>query len=171
MRKKLMIGAAVISAIVLLLLPFVLGRFEVADDGSVTFVTKTEPGQANETVNKKLTKSNSKQTGQKVTTEYRPFSREEFDTSSDKTRLIFFKKPGDTASDQVHALFVSRINDFKKNIIIFHTDIDKEPDLAAELNVTRPGTVLKFDQSGVISAIYIAPQRPQLEQLRTILGI
>lgn len=171
MRKKLMIGAGVVIAIALLTLPFLLGNFEVTEDGSITFVTKTKSSQANETLNKELKKSDNKQPEEKVTTEYRPFSRDEFDSSSDKTRLLFFKKPGDAASDQVHALLVSRIDDIKKNVIIFHADIDKQSDLAADLNVTRPGTVLKFDQSSVISAIYITPERPQFEQLQKILDI
>lgn len=173
MKKKLMIGSVIAIFLGVLAAPFMLGNARVEEGGRVTFSTsKTTGNKAKETTEKELA-DQKKAGGSKKprTTEYRAFDNDHFQKNTTKTRLLFFKKPGDEVSDQVHTIFVTHINDFKKDIIIYHANIEESGDMAKDLGVSRPGTVLKFDKEASVTAIYIAPERPQLEQIRQILDI
>lgn len=169
-----MIGIGLAVTIVTAAVILLMSTAQTDKDGNVTFFTsKTTDSQATETSEKDLaaTKKDGSKNKKPRTTEYRALDNEHFQKNANKTRLVFFKKSGNEASDQVHSIIVTHIDELKKDVIIYHTDIEESSELATQFAITRPGSVLKFDKQGTVSAIYIAPDRPQLEQLRQVLDI
>lgn len=174
MNKKLMIGAGIVVAVMLGVAAYAFSTAETDKDGNVTFFTsKTTDSQATESSEKQLpdNKQDKSQTKKPRTTEYRALDTDHFQNNATKTRFIFFKKTGDEISDQVHSLIVTHLKELKKDVIIYHTDVDESRELATRHGITRAGSVLKFNSQGTVNGAYIAPERPQLEQLRQILDI
>lgn len=173
MNKKrwLALGAAV--GMLSIACIFISGAVTVQPDGGVTFFTsKTQDAPATQTSEKPLPKQRQATSKTKPrTTEYRQLQNDHFKKHADKQRLIFFKEAGHQPSDQVHAIFTTHINAFKKDVMIYRADFQEHKELANQLSITRPGSVVKFDGSGSIVAIYITPEQPTVDQLRQVLAI
>lgn len=172
MNKKLLTAVGV-GSIVLVVGLAATGLKQTQPDDEIDISTsKTKDVSANEKTEKSLPGSKiNKDSAKPRTTEYRVFDEKHFKSHQNKQRLLFFKQTGNEPSDQVHAIFSTYLNEFKKGIIIYRADLATSQELAAEFAITRPGSVLKFDQHGTVQAIYIAPERPEVNQLRQVLDI
>lgn len=173
MNKKRWLTLSSIASLSIVAVLFAFGIIRMQPDGGVTFFTsKTKDAWATQTDEKPMQQQRQASPEAKPrTTEYRQLQNDHFKKHADKQRLIFFKEAGHQPSDQVHAIFMTHINDFKKDIMIYRADFQEHKELASQLSITRPGSIVKFDGSGSIVAIYIAPEQPTVDQLRQVLAI
>lgn len=87
------------------------------------------------------------------------------------TRVLFFYSDTSEAAKKLDIDIKKNILKFKDDTTIFKIDFDKNKDIANAYGVVRETTVLRFDDKGQVSNVFIAYDYPSASALKTNLNI
>lgn len=102
---------------------------------------------------------------------YQPFSVSSFKAAAGTTRILFFYDQSHEPSTILDTVLKAHASELPKDIYVFKVSYTEEPELAKDLSVTQPGTVLKYDTKNNLSGIYIAMSSPDMTTFRKALTI
>ena len=102
---------------------------------------------------------------------YVTYDEDVFSAHLERSRILFFYDKSHAPSRALDTLITDSLKSLPDDISVFKTTIEDAPEEASTLGVTEPGVALSFTQDAQLKGVYVAPEKPNLETLLTILGI
>lgn len=175
MKKYIAIAVVVVTCLAAIAYAYILDSRSTpateATSTSVTSSTAATPSGDSSDQNDEVNEEDAAIELPKDTSAYVEFDAATFRASADHTRLLFFYSQEHTPSQKLDTLLEKQIDSLEDTVYIFRVDFAQEKELARDLSVDQPGTVLKYENDDQLTGVYTTPDTPTMRTFREILEL